>query len=181
MQNKFFKSIIILIFIIVYILYLHIKNLYRKKNSNVSNIIIQPSNEHKKHLFFLGLLCFISIGFILLLNIDFDVDVYTKIKIMNLRIHMPLYYTITALLFLYFIKKSQPTIFYENYISYQGNNINWENIYKIKRFSNTKLTIYYKNGINSRIDILHSAEQEMILNQIVAEEASKVNAIIIDL
>lgn len=181
MQNMFFKSIIILIFIIIYILYLQIRKSHKQKNIDVSKFTVQPSYEHKRQLFLLGLLCLISIVFVVFLNIDFHVDVYTKIKIMNLRLHMPLFYTINALLFWYFIKKIQPTIFYEEYILYQGNCIYWKNIYKVKRLSNTQLTIYYKNGINSRITLLHSSEQEMLLDQIIVTEANKISNIIIDL
>lgn len=181
MQNNFFKSIIVIIFIILYVLYLYSKKTYKKKSMDIPKIIVKPSHEQKKHLFLLGFLCLISIVLILLLNIDFDIDVYTKIKIMNLRLNMPLFYIIIAFLLWYFAKKLRPTVFYENYISYQGNIINWKDICRVKRTSNTKLTIYYKNGINSRIDLFHSEEQKMIIDQLIINEARKTNNLIIDL
>lgn len=173
MRNEFFKSILILICIIIYILYLYIKTSSKKKSMGTPKIIVKPSHEQKKFSFLLGFLCVISIILILSLSIDFDVDVYTKIKIINLKLHMPLFYTITFFLTWYFTKTLQPTIFYENCILYRGNCINWTDIYKTKRRSNTRLTVYYTDKINSRIDILHLETQRTMIDEIIVSKVKE--------
>lgn len=101
-----------------------------------------------------------------------DIDTYTKIRILTLKQSRPILIIASCFLLWYFINALQPTVFYQNSIQYQGNRIKWTDIYKVKRLSDTKLKIYYKDKTNAFISILHSSEQKKIIDQIVMSKMS---------
>lgn len=175
MYHEFLKIISILLVIVIYIIYLY--NRVKKKNKcmDTPELIIKSSDEQKKINFSLGTICVICIILIIAfsIDIDFDTDIYTKIKILNLKQSTPVLSIAIGWLLWYFMNSIQSTIFYQHYIVYQGNFINWSDIYKVKRINDTKLKIYYKDKTNAYISILHSSEQKTIIDQIIVLKMSK--------
>lgn len=169
MYHEFFKIALISLVYILYIVYLYYKAKNKNKSTDILELIIKPSEEQKKVIFSLGIINIILIILFILFSIDFnmDIDTYTKIRILTLKQSRPILIIASCFLLWYFINALQPTVFYQNSIQYQGNRIKWTDIYKVKRLSDTKLKIYYKDKTNAFISILHSSEQKKIIDQIV--------------
>lgn len=169
MYHEFFKIALISLIYIIYIVYLYNKAKNKNKSTDILELIIKPSEEKKKKNFSLGIMCIILIILFILFSIDFnmDIDAYTKIRILTLKQSRPILIIASGFLLWYFINSLQPTVFYQNSIQHQGNNIKWSDIYKVKRLNDTKLKIYYKGKSNAFISIFHSSEQKKIIDQIV--------------
>lgn len=170
------KIFSILLVITIYIIYLYNRIKNRNKCKDTLELIIKPSVEQKKINFSFGIICILCIILVIIFSLNWNldnIDIQTKIKILNLKQSTPILSIVIGFLLWYFINSIQPTIFYQHSIRYQDKFIKWSNIYKVKRINDTKLKIFYKDTSNAYIYILHSSEQKSIIDQVVMLKMNK--------
>lgn len=175
MYHELQKVIFILLIIAVYSIYLYNRVKNRNKCADVPELVIKPSDEQKRINFSLGIVCAVCIILLILFNIDFDMnlDIYTQIRILNLKQSKYVLIVVVGFLLWYFMNSIQPVIFYPHGIQYREDFIKWSAVYRVKRVNDTKLKICYKDNANAYIHILYSSEQKNMIDQIVRFRVSE--------